>query len=264
VHRLFNGLPWLRTDRRFVSRPANYLTQLINYHKKIKTSLNYPSSRDSSPPTIPFHSILSSIPIHRRRSVPFPKRFLPIQPPAAGRDAAPVPLLPVTAQHPPHRDSAAGVHGKLLRRHPRPPPSAAAAAATDVRDLLLRSPSLCTFTRFLSPDHTIPFRRLPLNLLFLLVSMRRQPGTPPSSTAAPGPPQRHELGVHADDHHGEEARRRHGGSIPGRRRSSCCRACWRWKTLLHVVRLDIARRPSGQHFFLRNSSVIGLAVMTAT
>jgi hypothetical protein len=38
----------------------------------------------------------TAIPIHRRRSVPFPKRFLPIHrqgSPAAGRDGAPVPLL---------------------------------------------------------------------------------------------------------------------------------------------------------------------------
>jgi hypothetical protein len=51
----------------------------------------------------------------------------------------------------------------------------------------------------------------------------------PASSAAPGRPQRHELGVHADDDNGKEgrdlARRSHGGSIPGRSTSSN-RASW--------------------------------------
>jgi hypothetical protein len=76
---------------------------------------------------------------------------------AAGRDAAPVPLLPVTAQHPPHRAFAAVLPasmgsccGGLLDHLPELQPPATSATSC------CRSPPLCTFTRFRSPDHPIP------------------------------------------------------------------------------------------------------------
>jgi hypothetical protein len=190
----------------------------------------------SCPSHFPRHSSHSLIHRRRRRrrSVPIPTRFLPIQrrqgSPTAGRDAAPVPLLPVTAQHPQRRERRHCLgRGACWRWSPQ---CSHGGRLTD--PLLPASMGSRNAGVAARPPHRA--------LLLAICSGRSWACTRTTTTARRG-----------------GGRPCYSGSIPGRSSS------WRWKTFSTASASTTS--PAGHQVSSsspRNSSVLGLGVMTAS